>query len=142
MDSKARDEQGGLEGKEGKVIFSFPPQSHPESGVLQGSCRRSSRRLCPRSLFCWENWGIPTLGSREETKVTTDGNTNPAEKRAERSHGAAGMSRASEETGGEPADPQTDPTYPLPARVVWSLADVIINFLFTCHRESLERAGH
>lgn len=51
-----------------------------QSGVLWGSCRRSTRRLCPSSLFCWENWGIPTLGSREETKVTTDVNMNPAEK--------------------------------------------------------------
>lgn len=58
--------------------------------------------------------------------MTTDVNTNPAEKRAERSHGAAGMSRASEGTEGEPADPQTDPIYPLPERVVWSLAHVVI----------------
>lgn len=73
--------------------------------------------------------------------MTTDANMNPA-KRAERSHGAAGMSGASEGTGGEPADPQTDPSYPLPERVFWSLADVIINFPFAYHRESLERTGH
>lgn len=135
MDRKAR-EQCGLEGKEAKVIFPFPPQqSRVESfRVAAGGALGD----CSSSLYCWENWGISTLGSREETKVTTDVSTNPAEKRAERSHGAAGVSRASEGTGGEPADP----TYLLPERVVWSLADVIIDFLFTYHRESLERAGH
>lgn len=124
----------GLRGKKPRSSSHFL-LSNPESGVLQGSCRRSTRRLCPSSLYCWENWGISTLGSREETKVTTDVSTNPAEKRAERSHGVAGVSRASKGTGGEPADP----TYLLPERVVWSLADVIINFLFMYHRESLEK---
>lgn len=74
--------------------------------------------------------------------MTTDANMNPAEKRAERSLGTAGVSRASEGTGGEPADPEANPTYPLPERVIWSLADVIITFLFTYHRKSLEKAGH
>lgn len=74
--------------------------------------------------------------------MTTGVNMNPAEKRAERSLGAAGVSRASEGTGGEPADPEANPTHPLPESVVWSLTDVMITFLFTYHRESLGRAGH
>lgn len=141
MGNKARDESVGLRERKLRSSSHFLLKAI-QSGVLQGSCRRSTRRLCPSSLCSWESWGFPGLGSREETKVITDVNTNLAEKRAERSHGAAGVSRASAGTGGEPADPQTDPTYPLPERVVWSLADVIINFIFTYHRESLERAGH